>query len=226
MTCEEALVLISGELDGVNTGQQRELLRLHLQSCPECRRVFQALQEIDGELSALVVEPPEDLMDRIMDAVRAEPKRSRRRRWQPLAVAAALVLLIGAGAVQRIGWQAPQTAAPAAMPAAMEASVQAANARSAERASSEEQAVGFSVQAASVPLAQELADQRGADVAVSSQQLPELEQSEYETLENGAILYCLTQGDGASRLSKTYGLELYQPSQQQQQSVSYVLVIP
>lgn len=100
MTCEEALILISGHLDGENTPEEEAMLQEHLARCADCRRILEAYTAADAGLLDLSEDPPEELHQRIMDAVAAEPKLvSRRRRFRPaalgLAAAAALALALG-----------------------------------------------------------------------------------------------------------------------------------
>ena len=42
MTCEDALILLSGHLDGVNTQEEETELFAHLQSCAGCRDLLAA----------------------------------------------------------------------------------------------------------------------------------------------------------------------------------------
>lgn len=100
MTCEDALVLISGRLDGENTPEEEAMLDEHLARCADCRRILEAYTAADQGLLALTEDPPEALHQRIMDAVAAEPRTTgQRRRFRPaalgLAAAAALALALG-----------------------------------------------------------------------------------------------------------------------------------
>lgn len=99
MTCEEALTLLSGRLDGANTPEEDAQLDVHLQQCDRCRAILEAYTAADAGLLALEEEPPAALHDRIMDAVQAEGKPVRRKGRRPaifgLAAAAALALALG-----------------------------------------------------------------------------------------------------------------------------------
>lgn len=105
MTCEEALVLLSGHLDGANTPEEEARLEDHLARCPDCRRILDAYSAIDQGILELSEEPPAQLHDRIMAAVAAEAKPSRRRCVRPavmgLAAAAVLCLALGLGYLPR-----------------------------------------------------------------------------------------------------------------------------
>lgn len=105
MTCEEALVLLSGHLDGANTPEEEARLEAHLARCPDCRRILDAYTAMDQGILELSEEPPAQLHDRIMAAVAAEPKPNRRRRVRPavmgLAAAAVLCLALGLGYLPR-----------------------------------------------------------------------------------------------------------------------------
>ena len=50
MNCEEALVLLSGYLDGSNTEEEMTQLREHLTECPACSRLLEAMEEIADDL--------------------------------------------------------------------------------------------------------------------------------------------------------------------------------
>lgn len=105
MTCEEALVLLSGHLDGANTPGEEARLEDHLARCPDCRRILDAYTAMDQGILELSEEPPAQLHDRIMAAVAAEAKPRRRRRVRPavmgLAAAAVLCLALGLGYLPR-----------------------------------------------------------------------------------------------------------------------------
>lgn len=105
MTCEEALVLLSGHLDGANTPEEEARLEDHLARCPDCRRILDAYTAMDQGILELSEEPPAQLHDRIMAAVAAEAKPRRRRRVRPavmgLAAAAVLCLALGLGYLPR-----------------------------------------------------------------------------------------------------------------------------
>ena len=158
MTCEEALLLISGQLDGVNTAEETAQLRRHLDTCPECRRVMETLEELDSDIAALSVEPPADLKDRVMDAIRAEAKPRRKHRWVPVAMAAALVLAVGVSQLSRL--RAQNAAVPMTMSAEADSAILTAYSRKIAGSPADEID------------SQELADLRGADVAVTRELLP------------------------------------------------------
>ena len=120
MTCEEALELLSGHLDGETTPEEEALLQAHLGGCPSCREVLGAYEEMQQGLTALEAEPPAELHQRIMEAVRSQPaaRRSRAHLWRTggtIAAAAvvALVLLAG-GRTWFFAGQADPSPAPVA----------------------------------------------------------------------------------------------------------------
>lgn len=215
MTCEEALVLISGHLDNENTTEEEMQLHAHLEHCAQCRQVLEAFREIDTDIADLTEEVPAGLREDVMAAIRREaaPKKKKKQiRWAPVAAAAALVLVIGASAMHMPSFRAEQeTAAPMmarSMPAEaalMDTSVEAAA-------------------AAEIDL-QELADDLQADVAVTFELLPELEVCPCETLDSGFLLYRLESADAAVELSRRYGIELYQPAVYGD-AAAYVLLLP
>ena len=115
MTCEDALILLSGHLDGVNTQEEETELFAHLQSCAGCRDLLAAFEAADAGIQALEAEPPAGLSERILAAVRQEPRRSRSASgpWlAPVATAAVLALVCWAGirTLPMLGSQTANTA--------------------------------------------------------------------------------------------------------------------
>lgn len=97
MDCEKALELMSAELDGMCTEQERAALQAHLEACADCRETYRQLRALDEALQDAELEPPQALHDNVMQQIRKE-KKPARRVWLPaaaIAAAAALVLLAG-----------------------------------------------------------------------------------------------------------------------------------
>ena len=97
MDCEKALELMSAELDGMCTEQERAALQAHLEACADCRETYRQLHALDETLQDAELEPPQALHDNVMRQIRKE-KKPARRVWLPaaaIAAAAALVLLAG-----------------------------------------------------------------------------------------------------------------------------------
>lgn len=196
MNCEEALVLLSGYLDQTNTEEEMAQLREHLAVCPDCNQVLHTLEEINIGVAALEAEPPADLRTSVMDAIRVEAKPRRKpRRWMPVAVAAALVLMIGVSTMRQDNAAAPMAATADLAAPAMYARTMDAAATVSEYDS------------------QALADRLLADVVVTGELLPEMEVCPCETLEDGTLLYRLADANAAAELSRKYGLELYTPAE-------------
>lgn len=223
MTCEEALILISGHLDQANTDLEAAQLREHLEHCPACRELLAELEENDRYLKKIQMPVPEELCERVMASICAEAeKKPRRRRWTNLAVAAGLMVVIGLGAAML---QKPAAEQDAAAP------MMARHGAPAEMAVYEDpafdSAAGFFYYDHTVILdPQALAEERGGDLVVTHVLLPEMEVCSCETLENGALLYHLETADGAVQLSRSYGVELYQPVEKTDGSVSFALLMP
>ena len=107
--CDRALELISAGLDGVLTPEEKDWLEKHLEHCPACRALDADLASLHQLLPTLAPEPPAELKERIMDAVRAEKtvpfpaqgqKKPRRwKAWVSVAAVAALVFLGGRAAL-------------------------------------------------------------------------------------------------------------------------------
>ena len=209
MKCEDALLLISGHIDQENTPEEEAQLLQHLQQCAECRKVLQAFEEMNSSLAALNVEPPADLRRNVMEVIRTEtavPKKHNRR-WISLAAAAALAIVIGAAAIPKF------TPAPAEDDEPMMA-----------------RSVPFTAETLSADFLeqtpQEIADAKQAAVVVVYELYPELEVCECETLENGALLYCLENADSAEVISEQYDLELFLPERALADASYALLLLP
>lgn len=127
MTCDQSLEAVSAALDGELDENERAELEEHLADCPACR----ALAEELGLISAALRNEerlPEELADRLSAMLGPAPKRAAPwKRWG--ALAAALVLAVGLGAMARsnglLGWgmnasEAPNSSAGDACGAAWE----------------------------------------------------------------------------------------------------------
>lgn len=95
---DDLLLYALRELPGAQATQVRE----HLDDCPQCRR---ELQEINSDMAALALStvgpaPPQRSRQRLLDAIRAEPRRSRmvmRRPWWSFAPLFAMLFLAAFG---------------------------------------------------------------------------------------------------------------------------------
>lgn len=101
ITCNEALELLSAQLDGAITIEQQAALDAHLASCPECRRIQRELQLADEALPGLQQEPPRLLHDAVMQEIRRETRQKKERkpllRFVGVMAAAAALLAVLAG---------------------------------------------------------------------------------------------------------------------------------
>ena len=101
--------LISAELDGALTEEEQRALTAHLEECEACRRYRDALRSVSALLAEDVADPPAALAGQIMSSIRAinAPKKKQGRilalRYGSLAVAAALVAVIGIRTLPRMG---------------------------------------------------------------------------------------------------------------------------
>ena len=98
MKCSDYVLLLSGHLDGENTKEQEAELKIHLNTCEECRNLLASMQENDRLLKEEIV-IPSDLTKNIMAQVR-KSKRNKKPFYislaaSGLAAAAALALAFG-----------------------------------------------------------------------------------------------------------------------------------
>lgn len=96
MNCEEAMTLLSAELDGMLSETEQAGLNRHLETCESCRRLQKELREAENSFRAAQEEAPAELHTRVMSAVRKEKaaKRKELRRWWYVGAAAAAALAV------------------------------------------------------------------------------------------------------------------------------------
>ena len=125
--CEYYEELICASLDGELTAEEERELREHLETCENCRGFLASMEAVSGAAARGLPEPPADLADRVMAAVRAENVKTKKKivpfpRWtRAAALAAAAALVIWAGfslGTRRMGSAAPMAAPSVAYEAA------------------------------------------------------------------------------------------------------------
>ena len=118
MNCGDVYTLLSAKLDGALSASEEEHLNAHLENCAECRRLYEAMFEIEEETKKLTQPAPEGLKRGVMYRIRQENGAgTKKRRFFGFgtglgAAAAVLVLLIGTGVV-RLPRHAISSQAPA-----------------------------------------------------------------------------------------------------------------
>ena len=106
MNCEDVYTLLSAKLDGALSAPEEEQLAAHLENCADCRRLYEAMFEIEEKTKELAQLAPEGLKRGVMYRIRQENGAgTKKRRFFGFgtglgAVAAVLVLLIGTGVVR------------------------------------------------------------------------------------------------------------------------------
>ena len=119
--CDRALELLSLELDGELTPEEKSELEAHLAACEECRGAAEELRQLHTILPELEEEVPDGLHQAIMDRIGAEKvvplsrvsKKSHIQRWASLAAVFAVILL-GAGTLKTLQSGGSPATAPAA----------------------------------------------------------------------------------------------------------------
>ena len=101
ISCEEALELLSLQLDGALTSEQMQALDAHLASCPSCRTIQEELRAVDEALPALEQEPPAQLRDGVMRQIRRQSRHKKEQtvflRFVAVCAAAAALLALLSG---------------------------------------------------------------------------------------------------------------------------------
>lgn len=126
-TCDEILDLLSARLDGALTAEEEELLDEHLNTCAQCRALAGDLAAIHGAMPHMAEEPPPEIKEAVMARIKAETgepipfpqKKGRARPWQNWGAAAAVLVLVVAGAFALQGRGGTGGSTALAMPSAM-----------------------------------------------------------------------------------------------------------
>lgn len=106
--CNYYLNIISLSIDNEATKEQEAQLLAHMETCPDCARVYSAFRGISEAMPEGLAEPPAELASGTMFKIRmleeaaknAEGKTGRRSRLKPYLAAAACLVLVIAGAFQ------------------------------------------------------------------------------------------------------------------------------
>lgn len=116
MNCEQIYELLSARLDGALSAEDEARVQAHLNACPDCRRLYEAMASIEKKTAELAVPAPEGLKRGVMYRIRQESGKQKKKRgyWGAGTgfglIAAVLVLLVGTGVIRL---PRPQTAAKA-----------------------------------------------------------------------------------------------------------------
>ena len=204
MKCEDALILISGHLDNMNTAEEEADLQAHLSQCEACRELLKQFEQVDFATANLKEKAPEDLCAGVMARIKKETAGKKRRPWLSVAVAAALMVVIGIGAF---------------LPKAEK------NREHQPAIVSEAGVVGRSMPVSDAEdLARKISSDRAATVVVVHELYHEIEQYPCQTLEEGYCLYVLPDHNAAVFLSETYGCVIYEPQEQTNETRYYALL--
>ena len=100
--CAEIGELLSAYLDGELSAEEQQKIDIHLQSCPDCARLANALGTLRREIAETQLIPPPHLHDNIMSRVHRENKLRRLRRFTAIGsvgTAAMLCVVIMSSAI-------------------------------------------------------------------------------------------------------------------------------
>ena len=99
LDCKKVLDLINEYIDGELDAADTEFVRSHIEKCPECKKVFDELKELEKLLTKSAETAPDALYDRVMDEVREDASTTKRknnlmRKWGLVAVAAVICISV------------------------------------------------------------------------------------------------------------------------------------
>ena len=92
--CERYTELMSQMLDGELPAEQAAELRTHIETCAECKRVYEAFEGVSEALSGELAEPPEMLAKGVMFKIKNQKKHRRFVYGKFTALAACLALIL------------------------------------------------------------------------------------------------------------------------------------
>lgn len=103
--CERYIVMISSLVDCELTADEEAELRAHLESCDNCRRIYETFEGISGAIAEDVTEPPKSLSRGVMNKVETQGKRRKAPFFafgRFTAIAACLVIILFGAS--KFGW--------------------------------------------------------------------------------------------------------------------------
>jgi anti-sigma factor RsiW len=92
---------ISAMIDGELPEAERQALKAHLETCPDCMGTYRAFSGLSAAMHDLAFEPPADLKDRVLQQIEEEKitpieeERTRRGWKRYAAMAAAFAVIVG-----------------------------------------------------------------------------------------------------------------------------------
>ena len=103
--CDSVAQLIVEYIDGELDCETSELIKQHIESCPNCQKLYRDMALVCSAAAESAYEVPEELHGRVMDAVARERASSGRRarilgmtkatRWLSVGIAAMLLVCVG-----------------------------------------------------------------------------------------------------------------------------------
>lgn len=215
MSCDEMILLISGHLDGVNSQEEEKRLQEHLAECASCRDLLAVFQKAEVLLKEQEMTVPVDFCAGVMARIQEETGKKKRsfRLWTTLAAsAAAVVLVLGAGALSMPKTASDGAAAVMEEQEELEETAEYSVAKVMYDAAAEPMET-YSVTGASVTAPQELADRLGCVVVCFDHFADVLNAYAVEKAEDGTCLYVLTDTNEAEELSQAHGGVIYVPAE-------------
>lgn len=121
MRCEDIYPLLSAKLDDELRESEEAMLKAHLEECEDCRKLYRTMFSIEEQTAGLRVSAPDGFKQGVLYRIGQEARGGKKKRRFFGAgtgigvVAAALVLLVGAGVITlpRHSIRSKNTAAPA-----------------------------------------------------------------------------------------------------------------
>lgn len=92
--CEFYQELISRMLDADLTAEEETTLSSHLDTCAECRMMYEAFSGVSGMIAGDLEEPPEALHENIMAEIRRSEIKKKNRHLHPVLTAAACLAVV------------------------------------------------------------------------------------------------------------------------------------
>ena len=185
MNCEQIYDLLSTKLDGALSAEDEARVQAHLDACPDCRRLYEAMASIEQMTADLAVPAPEGLKRGVMYRISRESGNQKKKKHGYWGVgtgfgliAAVLVLLVGTGVIRL---PHPELAVKSSTPPVTAAMVPVATQAPAEANAETDilalPSIDEGTAKGSLPISQFASDALHASAIVSPTQSPELDEN-------------------------------------------------
>lgn len=92
--CERAISMLNEYIDGELQKNEAEFVRLHIESCSDCKNAYNELKKINELINEAPIEAPKELSVLVMDKIRSEKKRDAKKIFKIGSLVSAAAILV------------------------------------------------------------------------------------------------------------------------------------